>query len=353
RPGNQCILDGIGSVCDDGTIYAGERDGFYYFTSASDELNLTGTGYGVIYGGAGCLFDAINTDYGMPNQEAILAKMNTSCDLYDDYDAIKACGEWLNANTDRNLGYTDWYLPAENELHLLWEKRGEGSLAETFPTDTYYWTSTEISGSYSTVIDFNTGNIMRNTLYELAYNYIRKQLLRYVRCIRSDSELNTNCPNSGDLCPDETIYVGMHGGKHIFTMPQNEPVKYIWGAFTYDVPGANNVNDGYQNFIDVVNGKTRIINDIGAARVCQRKNENMDNTHSDWYLPAYAELHFLCGKKSKLGDYFTDSAYFSSTESNKGYAYEYRWSDCRAYTTTKGNTNRRAHCVRREPKASY
>jgi hypothetical protein len=144
----------------------------------------------------------------------------------------------------------------------------------------------------------------------------------------------------------------MHGAKYVFTMPENEVGVHKWGAESISIPGADNRNDGYQNYLDVDNGKRITITSLPAAQVCKRKNDNQEYTHDDWYLPASKELKFLCDNKNKLGAFFSGDYYFSSTENTKLDVFQVRWSNC-ALSTVGKDSIRRVHCVRREPKASY
>lgn len=68
-------------------------------------------------------------------------------------------------------GYTDWYLPAKEELALLYRN---GVAIGGFVSSSYYWSSTEYNTSYAWYFGFNVGCLNTTVKYG-AY---------YVRCVR-------------------------------------------------------------------------------------------------------------------------------------------------------------------------
>ncbi|OQA39041.1 MAG: hypothetical protein BWY51_00558 [Parcubacteria group bacterium ADurb.Bin316] len=68
-------------------------------------------------------------------------------------------------------GYTDWYLPAKDQLHTLY---GQKAIVGGFTTSVY-WSSTEVNSNTAWAENFNLGNQFS----------LNKYLGFYVRCIRS------------------------------------------------------------------------------------------------------------------------------------------------------------------------
>lgn len=176
----QCIVSGvdcvsgapsIGNTCSTGTIYAGTHNGYKYMTTpagcdnsvncssgtrTTDNLQLawansTGTtAYNVVTG-------ASNTTYGFTQTQTLATS-------YTDTDAAKFCRKLVYG------GYTDWYLPARDELSLLFTNR---SLIGGFISGSY-WASTEANSYNGSIIPFNTGTPTSGN----------KAAPNFVRCVR-------------------------------------------------------------------------------------------------------------------------------------------------------------------------
>lgn len=73
-------------------------------------------------------------------------------------------------------GYTDWYLPARDELNELYIKLKQGKPNGTLGFDeySYYASSTEVNNNNALVYDFYDGGSLGSD----------KQLIYNVRCIR-------------------------------------------------------------------------------------------------------------------------------------------------------------------------
>ena len=150
----------IGNQCDDDTYYIGENGSEkIYATTAAHQVsrtwnngttNWTTTGVTSTTDGAGNTDDLVNlSDAGAP------------------YEAADYC-DGLTAH-----GYSDWYLPAKDELDLFWN---DGSpVAGVNTSGSWYWSSTEGALNYAWVQRFSDG----------LQNYGGKNLNRLVRCVRS------------------------------------------------------------------------------------------------------------------------------------------------------------------------
>jgi hypothetical protein len=69
--------------------------------------------------------------------------------------ATHPAGNWTATRTIS--GYSDWYLPARDELNIMYTNKGSMPAGESFAADNY-WSSTEISAYYACGQFFSTGN---------------------------------------------------------------------------------------------------------------------------------------------------------------------------------------------------
>ena len=68
-------------------------------------------------------------------------------------------------------GYSDWYLPSKDELNILYQNR---NLIGGFNTSSYYWSSSELNGSYAWCQGFSNGS--QTNYYK--YNTYRVRAVR-------------------------------------------------------------------------------------------------------------------------------------------------------------------------------
>jgi hypothetical protein len=96
---------------------------------------------------------AQNSKDGLKNSEAIVAQTGHK------KSAASLCLD------SKNGGFDDWYLPAIDELTLLWENRkivnktlSEIKEASILKKSTYYWSSTEDESKYALLLFFTIGD---------------------------------------------------------------------------------------------------------------------------------------------------------------------------------------------------
>lgn len=170
-----------GTVCADGTIYAGlSPDGnVRMFTTAADAPggtaytwnNGNSSGASMVFvtadpcyfgGEAGCKTGALNT------ADAAVADSDSSIGGVQPHPAVLYC-----ANLDSNT-HTDWYLPAQEELEVLFGNRTAGNLSGTFDTVNGYWSSSEVN---------NVAVIFYSDAFP-GGNNSTKENVNNVRCVR-------------------------------------------------------------------------------------------------------------------------------------------------------------------------
>lgn len=149
-----------GTICRDGSVYAGLSPdgnvpmyttpadlGFYNWNDGAGSVdtamvNCTGAQ-------ASCYTGAANT--------ALLVGADANSDIagFQNHEAAHACND-LVAH-----GKSDWYLPAAQELVVLYNNRlaiGGFTLVGAFPL-TYYWSSSEVSGTDAYDVNFDGGGL--------------------------------------------------------------------------------------------------------------------------------------------------------------------------------------------------
>lgn len=156
----------VGDVCADGSLFAG----FVIYTNSTCEaLFVTNTNQSAAIDWkttSGTNDIATDSDIdGRSNQSQVSPIAN--------FPAFNTC-ETLNLHSK-----TDWYLPARDELHLLFKNRAaiNANAAANFTTQDY-WVSTEVTSSNAWHQDFSSGD-HRN-------NLIKTTSTLDVRCVRRD-----------------------------------------------------------------------------------------------------------------------------------------------------------------------
>ena len=148
-----CLTGPIGTVCEsDGAIYAGELSGTRLYAAPEDEGSYT-------WGGAGQDDDADSDTDGLANTNNLMADGHG-------HPAAEEC---------RNARGAGWYLPAKDELNVLYGNRGaiDASANQNFQ-DADYWSSTE----------YNTGNANNHYFITGNQNRSTKDTSYRVRCVR-------------------------------------------------------------------------------------------------------------------------------------------------------------------------
>lgn len=156
----------VGDVCSDGSLFAG----FRVYGSSCEALYVT------------------NNNQSASVQWKTATGTNDITNPTDKYDSVdgrynrdnRGSGTFPAFELCENNTYhgkSDWYLPARDELHLLWENQAaiDANAAGNFTTSTY-WSSTEVDTTTVRTQNFTTGN----------HNNGTKNLNAGVRCVRRD-----------------------------------------------------------------------------------------------------------------------------------------------------------------------
>lgn len=182
RPSGPTGCPNIGDTCSDGTIYAGDSpdgDVPMYTTLADAPLLLSWNN------GSGGTSDTVmdNCNDGPPGtasscqtgQANTTFLVGAASEPYYPFEAAEYCAA-ISAH-----GYNDWYLPAQDELYVLYTNKNSGDLNGTFdesgsyPTG-YYWSSSEEDSINAEFRLFGFSPISPTTkVDELAVRCVRKE----------------------------------------------------------------------------------------------------------------------------------------------------------------------------------
>lgn len=158
-----CSVD-VGTTCSDGSLYAGMFNDEHYYTLEDDQGEYTWND-----GSTNWVATNATSDTDGQSNTAILDDL-TNASMW--YHAAVICYDL------EEHGHSDWFLPAREELNMLWENRydiggfrTDGGSAEN---PDYYWSSTEADAAGAWTVRFEDGfeaNITKNAEFP-------------VRCVR-------------------------------------------------------------------------------------------------------------------------------------------------------------------------
>jgi len=315
----------VGSVCLDGTRYAGTYGGKYYFTPLTDANNSNIIAWN--NGNLGVLNGTTTTD-GQGNTTLLV----NATDEGAPYPAANFCNNFSYG------GHDDWYLPAVSDM-TTWQLNYVSGFTDLYPTTTSYYeimTSSESSPIWIYIYRLGVN-------YPGAYtgpdqsNYHKLSTFR-TKCFRADTTQDASCPTPGNTCSDGTRYAGLNGANYLYITPVTSDAyttfatRLAGGVTT----GATSSTNGWYNTQLLLskgdNGDTGA--PYLAARACNQYNLDNYKGHTDWYLPAISELAMMMPNLSLLG--MTSGWYYwSSTESSSysagfrvgtsGYSYDLKY----------------------------
>ncbi len=343
----------IGTLCTDGTIYAGKYGSKRLYTTADFGLgkmsfnNGSSTEPTDIYTYYPYNDYFKNAENGEKNTQ-VLANLSDGEYYWGTVNhtplhAAKACYDLVKH------GYDDWYLPAKNELKFL----ADNTEALGYFYSEYYWSSTRASEGATYHIRIDDSYISHGLTYR-DYD---------VKCIRDEdnddsypdflppAKPNVDCQDAiddpiGSPCLDGTVYAAKSGSTKYFFAQRLYDAKTSWnnGASDWYETGINSETDGLTNTNDLL-----LAADVGspylAAQVCKDLNDLNYLGYSDWYLPAKDEMDLLLDNRDDTGWWYGD--YWTSNEKSSKYAYKYYSSDTSAYTRLKSEENK-VRCIRKK-----
>jgi Protein of unknown function (DUF1566) len=351
--GSGCsTLPAIGTVLADGSVYAGlSTDGSVPMATQRCDIGMswsgsacTGTRTMKVWSAGNTIVTGYtNADTGNANTLGLYPLSNAD----SPYTAAITCH---SLNED---GHTDWYLPALNELNVLYTNR---VAIGNFDTANSYWTSTENDNYGAWFKNFSNGIQSVNA----------KNLAMNVRCARkttltsgpaegtiiynNDSHVLQYCdgaawipmgpvpgtgltpPAVGTVMADGSVYAGLSTDGSVPMATQRCDIGMTWSGSA--CTGTRSLivwSTGATIATGITNADTGKANTLGlyplsnadspytAAITCHNLNED---GHTDWYLPAENELNVLYTNQAAIGNFDSSSPYYwPSTELNGTNAY--------------------------------
>ena len=252
-------------------------------------------------------------------------------------------------------GYSDWYIPSDDELKEIYYTIGNGGPEGNIGgfESYWYWSSSEINSNDAWNVSFDDGD---------SFNFNFKNFTLSVRPIRTfgytqgcmdstacnynpeanmadgsceyaeegyDCEGNEITYQVGDLAQGGIVfYVDSTGEKGLVAALEDLTGSFDWGCYGESVNGTDGtfIGTGYQNTLDIVNQGCATEN--GGITAAQAALDAEINGYSDWYLPSYNELREMYntigngGSEGNIGGFSNSwSFYWSSSVGNIGYAW--------------------------------
>jgi len=377
----------VGTICTDGSIYAGTLDGYRYFTTKGNCALPASYDYKSLFtpscnGSVDTLELAFNTG---SNGDIYPLEAHTSqnCPIvtteksgvYQGPIAADVGVDYLAPRYCRNMVYgnkVDWFLPSIRERMMLDTNKNsiQGMISGMYDTMSYLSTSQQDN---TRVWYYLCGAAGANTRYS-------KSTAGHIRCLRrwnpSDPCESKTDPSVGVTCLGGPKYAGKLtvGGataRYMVTPGGCSTSSNIQAQFEPTCSGGNDtraeqwarntrtpalVNPGSNADTKSGDYNTDIVDldDDLAASAINFCNKMVYGGYSDWFLPNNEELDMLYQNKASLGGFlstgpspsYTDGAYWSSSMVSMTNAWSVRFSNGTKVSSAK-NTNQYIRCVRR------
>ena len=159
----------------------------------------------------------------------------------------------------------------------------------------------------------------------------------------------------GDVYQGGIVFYIDNTGEHgLIAAMEDVSTSTEWGCLSTYVDGADNLTlgSGYQNTLDIVdfNCSTENGSDNTASKLTI---ELVHNTYDDWYLPSRDELFHMylnIGKGGVDENYnigvFSNSTYWSSSESNSFYAWTVNFTNGSSTSMLKNTFSNQLRAIR-------
>lgn len=352
----------IGTVCGDGSVYAGLTGAVKMWTTPADAP-------GTYQWGSHGTWRYTTSTNGLTNTNT-LASFGAAA-----HPAAHYCYN-LTAH-----GRTDWHLPSIQDLELIYSRR----VAIGGYTTNWYHSSNEANQWSQWIVNFNDGlkpSATKNSNYRL-------------RCIRRGEYVGTSCvspsapagtiiynddhrvmqwcdgngwkllgpvivdpctktanpPVPGTVCVDGSLFAGYRSdGSSLYATPKADVVSRTWNSGGASGNSANVTglgSDGRVNTdILVATDADTVEPGFQNHNVAHYCNDLNLYGHSDWYSPSRHEVNILYKNRSVLGGLdFSGQGYWSSEQTSGMYAYRLSGPSWNAYV--EKHMGGRVHCVRR------
>jgi hypothetical protein len=124
-------------------------------------------------------------------------------------------------------------------------------------------------------------------------------------------------------------------------MKNDSPNNLEWGCVGTLIGNTNTgIGSGKQNTINICNS----CNELNiAAKYC---NDLIYNGYNDWFLPSRDELVLLYNRRNIIGNFFSDLAYWSSSEFSNNNGYSQYFISGYGYSNQWKNWQQRVRAIR-------
>jgi len=377
----------LGTICPDGSIYAGTLDGFRYFTTrggCTNNANDTDQFTPTCAGGTDTVKKSYNDGVFStgPDLSPKLPITSTSCPLNSTTSPSGEYGTGIASDNGivhkaprycKNMVYAgkaDWFLPDIRERMMLYSNR---TSIEGYVTGTTSYLSTSQRSATRIFHYLLCGSTF--------YDYSKINLTGQIRCLRrwnpSDPCQSKTEPSIGTTCTSGAKYAGSLtvGGvtSRYMVTPGNctNNGQSTFAQFnTSCTGGTDTYKDKWLNksaslssltnpdpSADSKSGEhnTNILGPSAdyyyAAKYCHNM---IYGGYSDWFLPNYEELNLLYTNRVSIGSFattgpspsYTDGAYWSSTYATADNAWSLRFGSGSKVSSSK-LTDQYIRCVRR------
>lgn len=338
----------VGTRCSDGSIYAGLDSTVPMYLAQKGSLltnNNTCAGGSAGYwnnGMSGFTTTGATSHFNGATNTATIITIDSDTVMggTQPHQAAQFCAN-LGAH-----GHTDWYLPARNELNVLYTNRvAINDISVAIDLSGYHWSSTELNSSF----------VYYQYFYDGTQSTASKNTSWNCRCVRKKAYTQCSSPtgSAGDIvynasynvlqwcngdswisfppkepcvlkpglvCTDGTVSAGLSpdSSKPMYTTP-TDPGQYYWkdnnntaGSVT---TGQTDLTTGSANTANLItiDSNTSIAGTQPhqAAQYCADLNAH---GHTDWYLPARNEASVMINNLLPIGGYITGPSYWTSSD---------------------------------------
>lgn len=199
-------------------------------------------------------------------------------------------------------------------------------------TTSYGNTITAIQSPVNGSTDSNVNATISGLTFNSTYHYRVKAVNSYGTTFGEDMTFTAQYFIGENINGGIVFYIDGSGQHGLVCTTSNQGTAE-WGCAGTGIAGADGaaIGTGNQNTIDIVNGCS---SSGTAAKICY---ELVRNGYDDWYLPSKNELDLMYTnlKVTSLGS-FSESYYWSSTESSDDNAYEQLFINGNQYSYRKG-----------------
>ena len=285
-------------INDDGSevLIADDMDNYYRWGCRNEYIESTKMYYDAGYG-----------DWGLTDGNLLGQAFLQNCNNNYFYNAGDTMNIFFHADTLSKNGFTDWYVPSNYEMELLYKNSLINSNINLIPNN-IYWTSNSSDKNYGYYLNTTSGTLS-TTYKSSSYHYrpIRKHFVFIEGCSDSNAcnynssvtqddgsclynSENSQCASSyniGDLYGGGIIYDISEDGSELKIAAQFDNNHSEWGCYNTNIGSSATSDDGSIN-------SQQLLNDCNESNSVIYYSDTVSiGGYSDWYLPSSSEMNLL------------------------------------------------------------